>query len=74
LWKKRAAGFRSKMLDDGLENPPEIAADLVLWLASGKADSLSGRVFSVHDDRQAILERADEIARDELYLLRLRTG
>jgi NAD(P)-dependent dehydrogenase (short-subunit alcohol dehydrogenase family) len=63
-----------KMLDDGLENPPEIAADLVLWLASGKADSLSGRVFSVHDDRQAILERADEIARDELYLLRLRTG
>jgi NAD(P)-dependent dehydrogenase (short-subunit alcohol dehydrogenase family) len=65
--------FIQKMFDDGLENPPEAAADLVLFLASGKADALSGRLFSVHDDPEATAARADDILAGELYVLRVRT-
>jgi NAD(P)-dependent dehydrogenase (short-subunit alcohol dehydrogenase family) len=53
--------------------PPELAANLVLYLASGKADILSGCYISVDDDLAEMLQRAEEIRRDELHTLRLRT-
>jgi NAD(P)-dependent dehydrogenase (short-subunit alcohol dehydrogenase family) len=62
-----------KMLDDGLEVTPNVVADLVLTLASGRADALSGRMFSVGEDLEAIVRRAPEVRRDELYALRVRT-
>jgi NAD(P)-dependent dehydrogenase (short-subunit alcohol dehydrogenase family) len=52
--------------------PPERAAQVVVYLASGRADVLSGRYFTVHDDVAGLVERAAEIQRDDLYTLRLR--
>lgn len=52
--------------------PAEDAARLVAELAGGHADRLSGRVVHVHDDLQELLERAEELERQDLYQLRLR--
>jgi len=53
--------------------PPERAAGLVARIASGELDELAGRyVHVVLDDVDDLLARADEIARDDLYVLRLR--
>jgi NAD(P)-dependent dehydrogenase (short-subunit alcohol dehydrogenase family) len=55
------------------DNPPELAAQLVLLLASGEADALSGCFISIHDDVAQMVSRADEIKANELHTLRLRT-
>jgi NAD(P)-dependent dehydrogenase (short-subunit alcohol dehydrogenase family) len=52
--------------------PPERGAEVLLYLASGRADALSGRYLTVHDDVAGLVARADEIRRDDLYTLRLR--
>jgi NAD(P)-dependent dehydrogenase (short-subunit alcohol dehydrogenase family) len=57
---------------EGREVPPDCAADLVTLLAQGQADGLSGRYLSVYDDVPALIARAEEIRRDNLYTLRLR--
>jgi len=69
---RRRMPFLQKMLDDGLDVTPQVVADLVLFLASGKADALSGRLFYVNDDGEAMVRQAERIEREELYLLRLR--
>lgn len=51
---------------------PELAARLLLVLASGRADLLSGRFFHALDDMDEILRRADEVVDDDLYAARLR--
>jgi NAD(P)-dependent dehydrogenase (short-subunit alcohol dehydrogenase family) len=51
---------------------PQRAGDLVVFLASGKADRLSGRFIHVLDDAEDLARRADEIERNDLYVLRLR--
>ncbi len=51
---------------------PERAADLIVFLASGVADSLSGRYIHVSDDVRDMVERAEEIRRQDLHTLRLR--
>jgi NAD(P)-dependent dehydrogenase (short-subunit alcohol dehydrogenase family) len=53
---------------------PEEAARLILALASGRADRLSGRHLSVTDSLDVLLPRIDQIERDDLHTLRLRTG
>jgi NAD(P)-dependent dehydrogenase (short-subunit alcohol dehydrogenase family) len=60
-----------KMFDDGLDVPPERAANLVLALASGKADSLTGRFIGLTDDLDLLIARAAEIDSAALYCLRL---
>ena len=52
---------------------PEEAARLVLALASGHADRLSGCHLSVTETLNALLARIEQIQRDDLYTLRLRT-
>ena len=52
---------------------PERAANLVLFLASGRADALSGCYVSVDDDVAGMVSRAEEIRQDQLHALRLRT-
>jgi len=59
-----------KMFDDGLENNVDVVADLVLKLASGAANRLSGRLFSVGDNVDEIVRRADEIRKNDDRLLR----
>lgn len=61
-----------KLLDEGRDVAPEVVARLVLALASGRADALSGRLFSFDDDIDAILAQAEKVRAQELYLLRLR--
>ncbi len=51
--------------------PPERAAALVVAIASGRADALSGRYIDATDDFAALLARADDIVREDLYTLRL---
>ena len=41
-------------------------------LASGAGDALSGRYLSVEHDVAALLERADEVERNDLHTLRIR--
>ena len=60
------------MLADGREVTPDVVAGLVLTLASGRVDSLSGRLFSVGEDVDEIVRRADEVRANELRLLRVR--
>ena len=50
----------------------ERAVEMFMFMASGRADSLSGRFISVRDDEDDLLRRAEEIQRDDLYTLRLR--
>ena len=65
--------FYDYVAQGGSGQPPERAADLVVFLASGKADALSGCFINVRDDVAEMVQRAEEIQRDELYTLRLRT-
>jgi NAD(P)-dependent dehydrogenase (short-subunit alcohol dehydrogenase family) len=66
------AGWLRRELAEGRAAEPSRAAKLVVQLASGRGDSLSGRHLSVHDDLDLLLERVDEIRRDDLCTLRLR--
>ena len=70
----RVHGWIADQFDAGRGADPEQAARLILALASGKADRLSGRHLSVGEDLEALLVRIDEIERDDLHTLRLRTG
>ena len=58
--------------DAGSDIPPERAAELVVFLASGRADALSGRFLGPEDDREALVRRADEIREQDLLVLRPR--
>lgn len=51
---------------------PERIGALCVFLASGRADALSGRAFRETEDLGALVERAEEIQRDDLFALRLR--
>jgi len=64
--------YIQQIFDRGLNVTPAVAANLVLKLASGQADSLSGRLFSVTDDFDEIVRRRDEVCAADLYTLRSR--
>jgi NAD(P)-dependent dehydrogenase (short-subunit alcohol dehydrogenase family) len=53
--------------------PPESIADLCVRLARGEGDALAGRFIHVLYDFDEMRARTEEIARDDLYQLRLRT-
>jgi NAD(P)-dependent dehydrogenase (short-subunit alcohol dehydrogenase family) len=57
--------------DEGRDAPPEEAARLLLRLARGDADALSGRFLSRADDLDALIAQAAEIVRNERLVLRL---
>jgi NAD(P)-dependent dehydrogenase (short-subunit alcohol dehydrogenase family) len=61
------------VMGGGGGQPPEDAADLVVFLASGRADALSGCFVNVREDVNEMVQRAEEIRERELYTLRLRT-
>jgi NAD(P)-dependent dehydrogenase (short-subunit alcohol dehydrogenase family) len=62
----------SKLYEDGRDFPPQRAAELVVKLASGAADVLSGRYFAVTDDVDAMAKAEERIGKEDLYLLRLK--
>jgi NAD(P)-dependent dehydrogenase (short-subunit alcohol dehydrogenase family) len=57
-------------LEQGRGAEPEAAARLVLRLAAGEYDGLSGRHLTVHDDLDALIERVLQPGHRDLYLLR----
>jgi NAD(P)-dependent dehydrogenase (short-subunit alcohol dehydrogenase family) len=57
----------------GRDASPERLAQLAVTLASGAADALSGCFITVDDDVAEMVQRAEEIQRDKLYTLGLRT-
>ncbi len=61
-----------EIFDTGRDAAPEEGARLVVRLASGFADALSGRFISRADDLDALVRDAESIARDERLVLRLR--
>jgi NAD(P)-dependent dehydrogenase (short-subunit alcohol dehydrogenase family) len=60
--------------NQGRDVSTEPAARLVLLLASGRADALSGRFFTVADDVLGMADRAQREGLDDLQTLRLRTA
>lgn len=63
-WKQRFA--------DGTDTPIERSVMLILQLAAGQADALSGRYIDSEEDLTELLHRASEIQSKDLYTLRLR--
>jgi len=70
---QRWAPWVRQIFEAGHDVQPERAAELVVFLASGRGDALSGRFISVRDDITEMVSRVEEIQRDDLYTLRLRT-
>jgi NAD(P)-dependent dehydrogenase (short-subunit alcohol dehydrogenase family) len=62
-----------RMFDEGLDAPVERPAGLVLSLASGKYDELSGLTISPLDDLEAMRAALTTIDREKLYTMRIRT-
>ena len=62
-----------RIFDEGLDVSAERPSRLVLELASGCADSLSGRFLSIWDDLDSLLRNIKEIEERNLYSLRLQT-
>ena len=56
----------------GQDQTTEPGTELVVFLASGKGDLLSGRLLLVPDDPAELVSRSDEIRQRDLYTLRLR--
>jgi len=52
--------------------PAQMSANLVVYLASGAADVLSGRNIDVSDDVAQMVARAAEIQENDLYVMRQR--
>ncbi|MGH3768282.1 MAG: SDR family NAD(P)-dependent oxidoreductase [Pseudonocardiaceae bacterium] len=51
---------------------PRQVAELLMRIANGDLDRLSGRHLSVHDDLDMLLSRTEDVLRDDLHVLRLR--
>ena|SRR3712207_3566909 len=71
-WAQQVFGDEERILQ-GAQTPPERPAELCRFLASGAADTLSGRTFNVADDEHDLVRRADEIMQRDLYAFRFPT-
>jgi hypothetical protein len=60
-----------RLFDEGFTVSPERPAELVLELASGVADSLSGRFISVYDDLEQLIANAADVQQKNLHLLKV---
>jgi NAD(P)-dependent dehydrogenase (short-subunit alcohol dehydrogenase family) len=67
----RVHAWVRKELAEGRGTDPARAVELVVRLASGRYDQLSGRQLSVDDDLDDLVERIDEVRRRDLYVLGL---
>ena len=64
--------FRA-LLDQGRDTPIERSAQMLLFLVSGRADALSGRFIRTQDNEEELTRRAEEIQRNDLHTVTLRT-
>jgi NAD(P)-dependent dehydrogenase (short-subunit alcohol dehydrogenase family) len=70
----RVFGWIRARLESGDGADPDQAARLILALAGGRGDRLSGRHLTVADDLAALLDRIEQIERHDMHTLRLRTA
>src|SRR5262249_43611137 len=61
-------------LASGYGADPDRAVRLIVEVAKGRGDRLSGRHLTVADNLDTLIEHIDEIERDDLHTLRLRTA
>jgi NAD(P)-dependent dehydrogenase (short-subunit alcohol dehydrogenase family) len=64
--------FRA-VLKQGRDTPIERCAQMLLFLVSGRADALSGRFIRAQDDEDDLVRRAEDIQRNDLHTVTLRT-
>jgi NAD(P)-dependent dehydrogenase (short-subunit alcohol dehydrogenase family) len=67
-------GMTSAQLDmllSHLSDPPELAADMTMRLASGCADRLSGRFIDATEDLDAVIAKCDDIIASDGRFLRI---
>jgi NAD(P)-dependent dehydrogenase (short-subunit alcohol dehydrogenase family) len=57
---------------EGRDLPPERPAELLLTLASGRADALSGCFLQPSDDLDRVIEAAADVERQKLYSMQVR--
>lgn len=73
---RERAQYLHTSLQEAMKNKttvePQRVVDLVCALASGRADSLSGRYITIDDDLEQMIGRATEIRREDLYALRIK--
>jgi NAD(P)-dependent dehydrogenase (short-subunit alcohol dehydrogenase family) len=69
--ENRWFGWLEEVYEKGWNLTPEPATRLVLYLASGEADALTGRFFHAAEDPGEVVRRAEQILRDDLYALRM---
>ncbi len=60
-----------RIFDEGHTVPPERPASLVLELASGRADALSGRFVSIYDDLDQLFQGSAEVEKRNLHALKV---
>lgn len=70
---KEARDYFRAFLDERRDTPIERSVEMLLFLVSGRADPLSGRFIHVKDDEAALVRRTQEVLRDNLHVLALRT-
>jgi NAD(P)-dependent dehydrogenase (short-subunit alcohol dehydrogenase family) len=68
----RAAAWIRQEVAQGHTVTPEEAARMIVTLAAGAADSLSGRYLTVYDDLADLIAHAADIQAQDLYTLKLR--
>src|SRR5205807_10181516 len=61
----------ARIFDEHLDLPPERPAALVVALASGRADALSGRFIRPDDDLDRMAASQDKIEAGNLYTLQV---
>jgi NAD(P)-dependent dehydrogenase (short-subunit alcohol dehydrogenase family) len=62
-----------KIFDEGRETPLARTVAVFMVLASGQADTLSGRHIADTDDPEQLLRHSEQIRQQNLYVLRLHT-
>ena len=60
-----------RLFDENVVVPAERPANLVLELASGRADALSGRFLSIYDDLDHLLKNSAQIEQKNLHALKV---
>ena len=68
---ERVRSWFERQVAEGRTVSAEQAATFVAELASGRADSLSGRYIAIEDDLDALIARAREVQRDNLQALKI---
>ena len=64
--------FRA-LVNKGQDTPIERCVEMLLFLVSGRADALSGRFIRAQDNEEELMRRVEEIRRDDLHTVTLRT-